>query len=141
MEESGLQPGMPLSRAEALGAAGHTVSWLGETAPASRLLGFVDAVKPSAKGALEALRRQGIRTMMLTSEGSGAAQAVVAALGMDNVKAEMLPEGKEAAVATLREEGCQAARVADSERVAAEAGGNPAYGWRAGALGRALPGG
>ena len=116
MEESGVQPGRLLSRAEALSAAGHTVSWLGETAPAPRLLGllaFADAVKPSAKGALEALHRYGIRTVMLTGDGPGAAQAVVVALGMDDVKAEMLPEGKEAAVATLRESGQVVAMVGD----------------------------
>ena len=116
MEEGGLAPGPLFDRAEALGQTGRTVSWLAETAPAPRLLGllaFADAVKPSARTAIEALRQRGIRTVMLTGDGPGAAGAVAAALGIDDVRAEVLPAGKAEAVAALRSGGRVVAMVGD----------------------------
>jgi len=116
MEESGLAPGALLGRAQALSTAGRTVSWLAETAPATRLLGllaFADAVKPSAQASIEALRQRGIRTVMLTGDGPGVAGAVAAALGIDDVRAEVLPAGKAEAVAALRSGGRVVAMVGD----------------------------
>ena len=105
LEESGLAMGELAQPAEALAASGRTVSWLGETAPEKRTLGLVafgDAVKPSAREAVAGLQRQGVRTVMLTGDGQGAADAAARALGMDEVIAEVLPDGKADAVARLR---------------------------------------
>ncbi len=116
MQENGLRPGALAMRADALATAGRTVSWLGETAPETRILGlvaFADALKPSARDAVDRLRRQGILTVMLTGDGQGAARAVAGEVGVDEVQAEILPDGKAEAVAGLRTSGRVVAMVGD----------------------------
>lgn len=97
------------ARAEALSAYGHTVSWLaeeGSTAPKLLgLLSFRDQPRPGATEAIAELRAQGVRTVMISGDNVGAAQTVAKALGIDEVRANVMPEGKAAVVAELSEEG------------------------------------
>jgi Cu+-exporting ATPase len=61
-------------------------------------------VKPGAADALRALRAEGIRTIaMITGDGWTTARAVARELGIDEVFAEVRPEGKAAAVERFRE--------------------------------------
>ena len=61
-----------------------------------------DRVKPGAKQALAALKQCGVtQTVMLTGDRASAAQAVGSAVGVDTVRAELLPGDKVAAVETL----------------------------------------
>lgn len=103
--------------ARALEAQGTSVSWLVRVGPdASALLGllaFGDTLKPTSRQAVDRLHRLGIRTLMLTGDNRGAAQAVGQALGIDDIRAELLPEDKAAAVRQLREEGEIVAFVGD----------------------------
>lgn len=103
-------------RAAALEASGHTVSWLAEVAPTPRILGLVafgDTVKQTAKAAIARLHRDGVRTVMLTGDSRGAAQAVANILGIDEVIPEVLPGDKADAVARLRGGGKVVAMVGD----------------------------
>lgn len=103
-------------RARAFEAEGRSVSWLAEVERSSRLLGLIafgDAVKPSAAGAVAALHRAGIRTVMLTGDNAGAAAVAARSLGIDEVIAEVLPQDKAEAVARLKEEGRVVAMVGD----------------------------
>jgi len=116
LEESGLAMGELAPQAKAFAASGRTVSWLGETAPEPRTLGLVafgDAVKPSAREAVAGLQRQHVTTVMLTGDGQGAAQAAAKTLGIDEVVAEVLPDGKADAVTRLRSDGAVVAMVGD----------------------------
>ena len=121
MDELGVALG-PLEEAAAqLESEGRTVSFVawrdlsgaGLAVPAG-LLAFGDALKPGARIAIERLRRRGIRTVMLTGDNPGAAAAVAKELGLDEVRAQVLPEQKAEAVAALRvgTEGSRAAVVA-----------------------------
>ena len=109
MDELGVALGPLEEAARVLEAEGRTVSFVawraaqgeGETAPAG-LLAFGDALKPGARVAIERLRRRGIRTVMLTGDNPGAAAAVAKELGLDEVRAQVLPEQKAEAVAALR---------------------------------------
>ncbi|UFN47065.1 heavy metal translocating P-type ATPase [Roseomonas sp. OT10] len=108
------------ARADGLEAAGRTVSWLAEAKSEAgappRLLGLIafgDTPKPGAAVAVAALHRQGIRSVMLTGDGAGAARAVATPLGIDEVAAEVLPQDKAAAVERLRGEGRVVAMVGD----------------------------
>jgi Cu+-exporting ATPase len=96
----------PVTRdAEAMTEAGHTVSYLAETAPhrcVTAVLGFSDTIKPGAREAIGQLHRMGLRTVMLTGDSEGAARAVAAQLGIKEVHAGILPEAKAEAVAALR---------------------------------------
>ena len=116
LTESGLELGRLSGQAEALERAGHTLSFLAETAPARRVLavfGFSDTPKPEAADALAGLRALGIRTVLVTGDGPGAAGAVAEALGMDEVHASLLPDDKCAVLAGWRAKGAVVAMVGD----------------------------
>jgi Cu+-exporting ATPase len=116
MAESGIDTEALQQQAAILAAQGRTVSWLARTGAEPRLLGllaFGDAVKPSAAGAIAALRALGIRTVMLTGDNQQAAKAVATPLGIDEVAAEILPQDKAAAIARLRAGGSVVAMVGD----------------------------
>ena len=66
------------------------------------LLAFGDTLKPSAARAIARLHGQGIHTVLLSGDNSGAAGAVAAALGIESVRANVLPGDKAAAVTELK---------------------------------------
>ncbi len=114
--------GVDLAPLEALAAAhqrqGRTVSWLadlGDPAAPSllALLAFGDTLKPTAEAAVRHLQRLGLRTVLVTGDQPGAAQAVARALGIDEVRAEVLPADKAAVIAGLRSESGSVAMVGD----------------------------
>jgi Cu+-exporting ATPase len=85
---------------------GRSVSWLAETAPERRLIGllaFGDEPKAAARQAIADLHARGIETIMLTGDNQGAAEAIAGQLGIDEVIANVLPEGKAQAVNSLRD--------------------------------------
>lgn len=77
------------------------------------LIAFADTIKPTAKAAIAALHLAGIRTVMLTGDSQGAAAGIAAALGIDTVRAEVLPGDKAQAIADLRKDGSVVAMVGD----------------------------
>ena len=98
-------------------ASGHTVSWLSEhEGGAARLLGwlsFGDTVKPGAAAAVQRLHALGLRTVLVSGDNAGAARAVAAELGVDDVRAEVLPEDKARIVGELKAGGTRVAMVGD----------------------------
>jgi Cu+-exporting ATPase len=108
------------ARAAELEREGLTVSWLAVlplAPPAAAgllgLLAFGDRVKAQAPVAIRALHALGIRTVMLTGDNQGSADAVGAALGIGEVVANMLPADKAAHVAGLKAAGQCVAMVGD----------------------------
>jgi Cu+-exporting ATPase len=77
------------------------------------LLAFGDALKAGAREAVAALHAQGVRTVLLSGDNRGSAQAAAAALGIDEVMAEVLPADKATTIAGLRGEGRVVAMVGD----------------------------
>jgi Cu+-exporting ATPase len=103
-------------RAEALQAQGRTVSWLADVTAGPSLVGllaFGDAVKPTAAAAVRALHAQRVRTVLVSGDNRGAAEAVARELGIDEVRAEVLPQDKAAIVAALKAGGVRVAMVGD----------------------------
>jgi cation-transporting P-type ATPase A/B len=76
-------------------------------------IAVADAVKDSAADAVAALHHRGLRTVLLTGDNPTAAAEVAAQVGIDDVIAEVLPEGKVDVIAQLRERGCVVAMVGD----------------------------
>jgi Cu+-exporting ATPase len=74
---------------------------------------LADTVRPSATEAITQLHRLGLRTVMLTGDNLATARAVAARVGIDEVLAEVLPDGKAAAVQTLQAQGRRVAMVGD----------------------------
>jgi Cu+-exporting ATPase len=101
--------------AAALEADGRTVSWLASIGDKRLLgvLGFGDAVKPTARAAVEALHALGLRTVMLTGDNAGSASAAARTLGIGEVVAEVLPEGKADVIANLKRRERAVAMVGD----------------------------
>ena len=81
-------------------------------APAG-LVAVADPVKPGAAAAIAALRAERLRIVMLTGDSRGTAQAVGTRLGIDEIVAEVLPDGKAAAVAALQLQGRRVAMAGD----------------------------
>jgi len=117
LREHRLNEGHLLAEAQRLERQGKTVSWLvGSDGAEWRLLGllaFGDTIKNNAAAAVARLHQLGIRTVMLTGDNRGAAQAVAEALGIDEVRAEVLPGDKAAVVKELRDTGAIVAFVGD----------------------------
>lgn len=100
----------PLAECEGvLAASGHSVSWLAEyTTHGVALLGllsFRDQPRPGARDAIERLHAMGLRTVMISGDNRGAAETVARALGIDEVRAEVLPGDKADVVRALQREG------------------------------------
>ncbi len=109
MDEAGVDLSPLSARADALASAGCTVSWLAEVgvdgAALLGLLAFRDRPRSGAAEAIARLRALGVRTVMISGDNAGAAGAVAAALGIDDVRANVLPEQKADAVRALAAEG------------------------------------
>ncbi|MDI9239805.1 heavy metal translocating P-type ATPase [Lysobacter sp. LF1] len=113
MRESGIDPTPLATRAQALAASGHTVSWVGEETghAAPRLLGllaFRDRPRDGAREAMARLHRLGVRTVMMSGDNEGAARAVAEQVGIGEVRANVLPQDKADAIAQLRGDGAVA---------------------------------
>jgi P-type E1-E2 ATPase len=75
---------------------------------------IADAVRPGAPEALAALKAGGVkRTVMLTGDNAATAHAVAQQLGIDEVHAELMPEGKVAVITALQAQGYRVAMVGD----------------------------
>lgn len=77
------------------------------------LLAISDPLKEGAVPAVRALHEMGLRTVMLTGDDRVTAEAVAREVGISEVKAGVLPAGKEAAIGELQEEGRRVAFVGD----------------------------
>lgn len=116
LRELGVEPQGLAVVAARLEGEGRTVSWLIDQSAAPRLVGllaFGDTIKPAARPAVARLKQLGIRTVMLTGDNAGAAQAVARELGIDEVRAEVLPGDKAAEIQKLRAAGQIVAMVGD----------------------------
>jgi Cu+-exporting ATPase len=72
------------------------------------LLAFRDPPRAHAAQAIADLRRLGVRTVMISGDNAGAAGAIARVLGIDDVRADVLPEQKADAVRALAQDGCVA---------------------------------
>lgn len=84
---------------------GQTVIFLAIEKKCAGILGVADPVKSSAKEMLAALGRAGLRIMMVTGDNEITASAVARQLGLKEVRAGVLPDGKVAIVKELQQAG------------------------------------
>jgi Cu+-exporting ATPase len=113
MEERGLSlNGLERKAAELL-EQGKTVMFLGRNSQVAGIIALADTLKPGAKEALQALRKMGIETAMLTGDNRRTAEAIAREAGIDRVLAEVLPEHKAREIKQLQEDGKVVAMVGD----------------------------
>jgi Cu+-exporting ATPase len=102
-----------LEKAESMRADGQTVMFVAVNGKVAGLVGVADPIKETTPEAIRQLNKEGIRVVMLTGDSRTTAQAVAAKLGIDDVKAEVLPQDKAAAVKQLQAEGRFVAMAGD----------------------------
>ena len=113
IEVSKAVPSEWLERAAELQRDGQTVVFVFIDGQPADLLGIADTIKPSAREAIESLHRDRIRIVMLTGDNAVTAGVVARKLGIDEVRAEVLPDGKADVVAELQAQGRLVAMAGD----------------------------
>ncbi len=100
--------------AEELSSEGKTPLYFGCGENVIGLIAVADTVKPDSKEAIKQLKAMGIHLVMITGDNQLTADAIGKMIGVDQVIAEVLPEGKEAAIKKLMAQGKnQVAMVGD----------------------------
>lgn len=102
-----------IERAETLRSEGQTVMLVAIDGRPAGLLGVADPIKASTSEAIQLLHAAGVRIQMLTGDSRKTAEAVARKLGIDEVKAEVLPEQKSEMVRQLKAEGRTVAMAGD----------------------------
>ncbi|WP_408888079.1 heavy metal translocating P-type ATPase [Myxococcus faecalis] len=113
MSARGVEATALTARAESLRQEGQTVVLVAVSGRAAGLLGVEDPVKESTPEALSLLRQEGLRVVMLTGDSRTTAEAVARRLGISEVIAGVLPEGKGDVVKRLQQEGRVVAMAGD----------------------------
>jgi Cu+-exporting ATPase len=113
LREQGLHPDELESQADRHRDAGATVMYVVIDGRLAGAIAVADPVKSGAPAALDRLRREGVRLVMLTGDNRRTAAAVARQLGIETVEAEVLPEQKHAVVRRLRADGHVVAMAGD----------------------------
>ena len=101
-EEKGLGGDIPADLRNQIEGAGSTLVAIGDANGVSGVLELRDRIRPDAKGTVARLHAQGVKKIvMLTGDNAATARAVAAEVGIDEVRAELLPEDKVTAIEEL----------------------------------------
>jgi Cu+-exporting ATPase len=100
-------------RADALARQGRTVMHVAVDRRLAGIIAVADPIKPSAAEAIRRLHANGLRIIMLTGDAEPTARTVAEQLGIDEFRANVKPEGKQAIVKSLRTEGRTVAMAGD----------------------------
>ncbi len=102
LEERGQETPNVHQKLEEMSGAGRTAVVVGNDSHVCGLIGIADAVRSDTKQIIQTLRDTGIsHIVMLTGDNSGTAQAIASETGVDEFRAELLPEDKVTAVEAL----------------------------------------
>ena len=105
MQAKGVELGGLAARADELAAQGKTPLFFAWGGQLVGLIALADTVKPTSAAAIAELRAMGIRTVMLTGDNERTAAAIQRQVGVDEVVAGVLPQGKEAEIRRLQQQG------------------------------------
>ena len=105
MQAKGVELGSLAARADELAAQGKTPLFFAWGGQLVGLIALADTVKPTSAAAIAELRAMGIRTVMLTGDNERTAAAIQRQVGVDEVVAGVLPQGKEAQIRRLQQQG------------------------------------
>ena len=101
------------ARADGLRRQGATAVFVAVDETPAGIIAIADPIKATTMGALDVLRGEGMRIVMLTGDNRTTAQVVAGQLGITEVEADVLPEQKSAIVRRLRSEGRVVAMAGD----------------------------
>jgi Cu+-exporting ATPase len=112
MTDLGASPELLLTRAEALQKEGQTVMYIALGGKFAGLIAVADPIKDSTAEAIEQLKHEGIKVVMVTGDNHATAEAVARKLGID-FEADVLPDKKAAVVKKLQDAGAIVAMAGD----------------------------
>jgi len=101
------------ARAEQLASDGKTPVFAAIDGRAAAVLAVADPLKPTSVAAIRSLRRLGLKTAMITGDNHATARMIARQTGIDDVVADVLPDGKVAALERLKADGEALAYVGD----------------------------
>jgi Cu+-exporting ATPase len=113
MTQEGIDLGEYAQTADALAQTGATPLFAAIDGKIAAVIGVSDPIKPTTAAAISALRSMGLKVAMITGDNAVTAHAIARELGIEHVVAEVMPDGKVAAVQTLRETHGKVAFVGD----------------------------
>ena len=113
MKQQGVSVQAMAAQAESMRSEGASVMHLAHNGQLMGLLAVSDPIKPSTRGALTALKAEGLRIVMATGDGLSTARSVGRQLGIDEVYGEVTPAEKLALVDKLQKEGRVLAMAGD----------------------------
>ncbi|MGI3901770.1 MAG: heavy metal translocating P-type ATPase [Janthinobacterium lividum] len=111
--ERGIEAGALQAQTDALRGQGATAVLVAVEGRFAGAIGVADAVRPDSATVIEALKTAGLRVVMLTGDHVATARAVAGPLGIDEVVADVLPDGKAATIEALKRKGRVVAMVGD----------------------------
>ena len=113
MQELGFDTAGAEAQADALRASGKTAMFVAIDSALAGIVAVADPIKDSTIPAIAALHALGLRVIMATGDNERTARAVAAKLGIDEVRAGVLPEDKKALIDELRAAGRKIAMAGD----------------------------
>ena len=99
--------------ADAMRAEAQTVMFVAVDGKLAGLVGVADPIKGSTPAAIKGLQAEGMRIVVLTGDNRATAEAVAKQLGLEDVRADVLPDQKAEVVKQLQAEGCVVAMAGD----------------------------
>ncbi len=94
-----------VAAAEKLASEGKTPVFFAENGKLLGIIALADSLKEDSAEAIKELKHMGIRVVMLTGDNEKTAKAIARSVGIDEVMAEVKPDGKEAVIRRLANEG------------------------------------
>ena len=113
MADLGVDLSALADRADALRGEGKTAMFVAADGRAAGIVAVADPVKATTVEAIRALHDRGLRIIMATGDNERTAMAVAGRLGIDEVRADMLPESKQKLIEELRAGGAKVAMAGD----------------------------
>jgi len=113
MVREGVELGSLAGEGDALGKKGKSPLYAAIDGQVAAVIAVADPIKASTPAAIAALHDLGLKVAMITGDNQGTANAIARELGIDQVVAEVLPEGKVATLEALRANGQKLAFVGD----------------------------
>lgn len=113
MTELGVDVGDFDATADSMRAEAQTVMFVGVDGTLAGLVGVADPIKASTPAAIQGLRAEGMRIVVLTGDNRATAEAVARKLGLSDVRADVLPDQKAEVVRQLQAEGSVVAMAGD----------------------------
>ena len=113
MDAEGADVGSLMDVADALRAEGTTAMFVALDGMAAGVIAVADPVKETTVGAIAALHEAGLTIIMATGDNERTARALAATLGIDDVRAELLPADKKALIDELKAQGRLVAMAGD----------------------------